>query len=173
MSAAGRERPGALMTLFERLEGVLAAGAAALMFALMALACVDVVARYLFRSPVRGGLELTEIMMMLIVFAALPAVTARREHVTADFIPLPAVAWVTRLRQVAIDLLVAFCLACAAQQMFVRAAKTAKAGDVTAQLRMPLSIFVYVVAALAAFAALCLVIRVIAGPPVSAGKESS
>jgi TRAP-type C4-dicarboxylate transport system permease small subunit len=43
--------------------------------------------------PLRGGFELTEIMLAAIIFAALPLTTARREHVAFDsFNPVAAAA---------------------------------------------------------------------------------
>jgi len=69
-------------------QGVLDWAAASLMFLLMAMTCVDVAGRYFFNRPLPGGLELTEITMVLLVFAGLPIVTTAREHVTVDIVPL-------------------------------------------------------------------------------------
>mgnify|MGYP001461206897 FL=1 len=42
------------------------------LFALMMLTCIDVVGRYVFHGPVRGGTELTEFALAIIVFSILP-----------------------------------------------------------------------------------------------------
>ena len=60
----------------------LAAGVA--LFVLMAIVTVDVVGRYLFSAPLRGGFEYVKICMALIVFLALPVIVAREEHIRVD-----------------------------------------------------------------------------------------
>ena len=50
------------------------------------LTFVDVMGRYVFGAPVRGALEVTEILMGLLIFAGLPIVTLRREHIVLGLI---------------------------------------------------------------------------------------
>ena len=69
-----------------RADAVLGIAASALLFAMMCLTFVDVVARYLFNSPIRGGFEVTELMLLVLIFAGLPLVSHGDEHVTMDFI---------------------------------------------------------------------------------------
>ena len=52
----------------------------------MLLTFVDVVARYLFNRPIRGGFEITELVLLVLIFAGLPLVSHADEHVTMDFI---------------------------------------------------------------------------------------
>jgi TRAP-type C4-dicarboxylate transport system permease small subunit len=44
------------------------------------------VARYVFNRPVRGAFEVTELMLLVLIFAGLPLVSYADEHVTMDFI---------------------------------------------------------------------------------------
>ena len=53
---------------------------------MMLLTFVDVVARYVFNRPVRGAFEVTELMLLVLIFAGLPLVSFADEHVTMDFI---------------------------------------------------------------------------------------
>jgi TRAP-type C4-dicarboxylate transport system permease small subunit len=69
-----------------RAEGFLGAAASAILFAMMVLTFVDVVARYVFNRPVRGAFEVTELMLVVLIFAGLPLVSWADEHVTMDFI---------------------------------------------------------------------------------------
>ncbi len=55
-------------------------------FAMMLLTFVDVVARYVFNRPLRGAFEVTELMLLVLIFAGLPLVSYADEHVTMDFI---------------------------------------------------------------------------------------
>src|SRR6188508_1853868 len=74
------------------LDAVLGIASAAILFCMMLLTFVDVVARYLFNFPLRGGFEVTELMLLVLIFAGLPLVSHSDEHVTMDFIDrmLPA-----------------------------------------------------------------------------------
>ena len=53
---------------------------------MMLLTVVDVVGRYVFNRPLRGAFELTELMLVVLIFAGLPLVSYADEHVTMDFI---------------------------------------------------------------------------------------
>jgi TRAP-type C4-dicarboxylate transport system permease small subunit len=67
-------------------EGVLGVAASAILFAMMVLTFVDVVARYVFSRPVRGAFEVTELLLVVLIFAGLPLVSYADEHVTMDFV---------------------------------------------------------------------------------------
>jgi len=60
--------------------------AAVMLMALMLITCIDVVGRYVFNNPLPGSVELTEIGMALMVFAAMPVVTWRGAHVVVDLL---------------------------------------------------------------------------------------
>ena len=64
----------------------LGAAAACILLAMMALTVVDVVARYVFSRPVRGAFEVTELMLVVLIFAGLPLVSFSDEHAVMDFI---------------------------------------------------------------------------------------
>ena len=53
---------------------------------MMALTFADVVARYLFNRPLSGAFELTELLLLVLIFAGLPLVSYADEHVTMDFV---------------------------------------------------------------------------------------
>ncbi len=69
-----------------RADAVLGVAASAILFCMMALTFVDVVLRYIFNRPIRGGFEVTELMLLVLIFAGLPLVSHAGEHVTLDFI---------------------------------------------------------------------------------------
>jgi TRAP-type C4-dicarboxylate transport system permease small subunit len=69
-----------------RVEGLLGVAASAILMAMMLLTFVDVVARYVFRRPVRGAFEVTELMLLVLIFAGLPLVSFTDEHAVMDFI---------------------------------------------------------------------------------------
>ena len=65
-------------------DRVLGFVAAAVLFAMMTLTFVDVFGRKFFTKPIYGAYEITEFLMGMLIFSALPLVTARQGHVTID-----------------------------------------------------------------------------------------
>jgi TRAP-type C4-dicarboxylate transport system permease small subunit len=52
----------------------------------MVLTVVDVVGRYVLSRPVRGAVEVTELMLLVLIFAGLPLVSFADEHAVMDFV---------------------------------------------------------------------------------------
>ena len=137
--------------VLDKLCGLLAALA---LFATMALTLVDVVGRKFFDHSVPGSLELTEILMVVVIFAALPLVSLHGEHVVFDSLDALMPPWLRRLQQGLVDLFCAVALAALAWRMWIKAENMASYGDVTAQLRLPLGPFVTLMAVLCGVTAL-------------------
>jgi len=120
----------------------------------MCLTFVDVVARYLFNSPIRGGFEVTELMLLVLIFAGLPLVSHGDEHVTMDFIdrmlPTRVVAALVRV----VHALVAAMFFFLTWQMLIKANRIAAYGDTTDVLRITVGPFVHFMAAMIALTAL-------------------
>ena len=70
----------------KRIDAVLGIAASALLMLMMLLTFADVVARYLLNRPIRGAFEITELTLLVLIFAGLPLVSHADEHVTMDFI---------------------------------------------------------------------------------------
>ena len=75
------ETPAWIEKIWYFFRSVLEFATALVLMAMVALTVVDVVARYLFNSPVNGAFELTEMMLATVVFLALPLTTAAGEHI--------------------------------------------------------------------------------------------
>ena len=69
-----------------RVEALLGVAASTILLAMMVLTTVDVVARYLFNRPLRGAFEVTELLLLVLIFAGLPLVSFTNEHAVMDFI---------------------------------------------------------------------------------------
>ena len=67
-------------------DAILGVAASAILLAMMLLTVVDVVARYVFNRPVRGAFEVTELMLLVLIFAGLPLVSFADEHAVMDFV---------------------------------------------------------------------------------------
>ena len=137
-----------------RADAVLGVAASVILFCMMALTFVDVVARYVFNRPLRGGFEITELLLLVLIFAGLPLVSHADEHVTMDFIDRlldePA-----KLRlQRAVHLLVAALMFFMTWQVWIKAGRISSYGDATDVLRILYGPFVYFMAAMIALAGL-------------------
>ncbi|HJO85999.1 MAG TPA: TRAP transporter small permease, partial [Rhodospirillales bacterium] len=75
------------------------------LFAMMVLTFVDVWARYGFNAPIPGGFEITEYLLVILIYAALPLVTARDEHVTVDVLDSLIPEAITRIQRHFMNLL--------------------------------------------------------------------
>jgi len=143
-----------------RADAVLGIAASALLLCLMLVTFVDVVARYLFNRPIRGAFELTELTLLVLIFAGLPLVSHADEHVTMDFIdrmlPARAVPILIRL----IHALVAAVFFFLTWQVLIKAGRIAGYGDTTDVLRIPVGPFVYFMAAMIGLTALVHVFKV-------------
>ncbi len=112
----------------------------------MVLTFFDVVGRYLLNRPIRGAFEVTELGLLVLIFAGLPLVSHADEHVTMDFIDriLPARvqrAWIRAMHAVCAAIM--FFLA---WQVWIKATRIAGYGDTTDVLGIHIGPFVYFMA---------------------------
>jgi len=132
----------------------------------MALTFLDVGGRKLLDNSIPGSLELTELLMVVVIFAALPLVSLRGEHVLFDSFDTWLSPRVLRLQKAVIDLLVAIALLSLAVLMWKTAGEFAATGETTAQLKIPKSPFLYGMSVLCALAGIVHV-RLIVRPPAA------
>src|SRR5687768_18133088 len=109
---------------------------------MMVLTFADVVARYLLNRPIRGGFEITELLLLVLIFAGLPLVSHADEHVTMDFIDAWLSARARRLLHRVMHLAVAALMAFMAWQVWIKAGRIASYGDTTDVLRIVYAPFV-------------------------------
>lgn len=83
--------------MFERLLRALALLGGIALLGLMALVVFDVVMRYVLRLPFLGAYELTELIMVLVVFLGLPYCAITDGHVAVDafdtWLNRPSMRW--------------------------------------------------------------------------------
>jgi TRAP-type transport system small permease protein len=139
-----------LKPLLSTLCGVLAALA---LFGIMMLTLVDVSGRKLLDTSVTGSLEVTELLLVVVIFAGLPLVSLQGEHVVFDSLDPLIPRWLKRVQQVLVDLACAAALLGVAWLMASKGGQMTEYGDLTAQLKLPLGPFVYVMSALCAVTA--------------------
>lgn len=139
--------------LKKTLAALCGALAGSALLAIMALTLLDVTGRKLLSNSVPGALELTELLMVVVIFAGLPLVSLAGEHVVFDSLDRWVPAAVKRVQQLAVDLLCSAALLGMAWLMWGKAGEMATYGDTTAQLKLPVHVFVYGMAVLSAVTA--------------------
>ena len=85
-----------LKKLLVTLCGLLAAVA---LFAIMGLTFVDVLGRKFLGGSVPGSLELTELLMVVVIFTSLPLVALSGEHVVFDSLDRWLPPWLLHLQR--------------------------------------------------------------------------
>lgn len=142
-----------LVTLLDRAFMALAWVAAALAAAMMFTTFGDVVMRYLFRSPIPGAFEITEVSMGLIVFFALPWMIRKGGNirVTILFDRFPertrrAATFVTELLCAATCVFIAW-------RVWLFGERILRYGEVTMELRIPKGVVAQSMSVLLVFAA--------------------
>jgi TRAP-type C4-dicarboxylate transport system permease small subunit len=133
-----------------RVDAALGIASAATLTMMMMVTVADVVLRYLFAAPIRGAFELTELGLLVLIFAGLPLVSRADEHVTMDFIDraLPPRAQLFFIR--AVHAVTATVLLVLAWLMWLKAGKIGDYGDTSESLKIPLAPFVYFMAVMIA-----------------------
>jgi TRAP-type transport system small permease protein len=153
------------MSRFDRaVAPSLGAIAAALMFCLMLLTCVDVVGRYCFNRPVTGGFEMTEVLLAALIFAGLPLVTLRGDHITVDLFDPVTPEWLFRIQHVLATLIAAACTGYLAWRLALRAGELASRGETTSELGFKLEWLTWAMSLLMALTAAAFVVVVFRPP---------
>lgn len=127
--------------------------AAVALFAIMSLTFADVLGRKFFSGSIPGALELTEILMVVVIFTCLPLVAFSGEHVVFDSLDRWLPAPLARTQQAVMELFSACVMAGLSWLMWGKAGDLMSYGETTSQLKMPLGVFVYLMSVLLALAA--------------------
>jgi TRAP-type C4-dicarboxylate transport system permease small subunit len=121
---------------------------------MMTLTFVDVVARYLFNRPLRGAFEVTELLLVVLIFGGLPLVSHADEHVTMDFIDRLLTARGRDLWKRAVQVVSAAIMFLLTWLVWIKASRISAYGDATDVLRILYGPFVYFMALMIALAGL-------------------
>jgi TRAP-type C4-dicarboxylate transport system permease small subunit len=137
-----------------RVEGLLGAAAAIILLVMMLLTFVDVVARYLFNRPIAGAFEVTELLLLVLIFAGLPLVTYADEHALMDFVDRLLGPRGTASLERAVQALCAAVMFLLAWLVWLKADRIWAYRDATDVLRIVYGPFVYFMAVMLALAGL-------------------
>ncbi len=124
------------------------------LFAIMALTFFDVGGRKILSQSIPGSLELTELLMVVVIFGALPLVSQRGEHVVFDSLDSYLPDGVRRAQEFIVHTLIGIALIGLGYLMFKTGQQFAINGDNTAQLKIDKAPFLYGMGVLSALTGL-------------------
>ena len=120
----------------------------------MVLTFFDVGGRKLFSQSIPGSLELTELLMVIAIFAGLPLVSERGEHVIFDSLDSVWPAWLVKIQKAFVHLVCATLMTALAYLMWKTGSQFLENGETTAQLKISKAPFIYGMAIFCAITAL-------------------
>ncbi|MBW1800341.1 MAG: TRAP transporter small permease [Deltaproteobacteria bacterium] len=133
--------------------------AAQVIIALMVILTVtDVFLRYVFNRPIVGSFELTEFLMVFLVFASISYTMAVKGHVYVDLVVSRLPSRVSAVIECIISLLAFLLFALVTWRNFLHAGILWERNDISHELSIPIGPFVYFIAL--GVAVLCLVLLV-------------
>ena len=151
-----------LKKLLELLCGLLSGSA---LFAIMVLTFFDVLGRKFADNSIPGSLEVTELLMVVVIFGALPLVSERGEHVEFDSLDPYLPLWLRKLQALLVHLLCAVVLLGLGWLMWRSGNQFLETGETTAQLKILKAPFLYGMGILCAVTGV-IHLFLIAQPPV-------
>lgn len=133
--------------------------AAACLFVMMGMTFLDVVLRSALNNPLEYATELTRIFMAVIVFASLPMVSWKGQHIIVDLLDPFFSRWLARIRDIVIDLACGVILLWPAKRVFDLAERARDYGDVTEYMGFPQYLIGWFIAIFTLLTALTLIVR--------------
>ncbi|WP_434355672.1 TRAP transporter small permease [Parasalinivibrio latis] len=136
-----------LLCLVGKVRSGLEGLAALSLLTMLVVTVIDVVGRYFLNSPLQGSVELIEVTLALVVFAAFPLITWQEEHICVDLLDdwFPQV--MVNARQLLISLGCAFALGLVAWKVWGLGTRSLSYGEETDILAIPLGYVMYFISA--------------------------
>jgi TRAP-type C4-dicarboxylate transport system permease small subunit len=113
------------------------------LFSIMALTFFDVLGRKFFSRSIPGSFEVTELLMVVVIFAALPLVSQRGEHVMFDSLDAITPAWLLKIQKSVVSAFAALAMLGLGWLMWQTGNQFVESGETTAQLQLLKAPFVY------------------------------
>lgn len=133
-------------TAWSVVQALLTGLAVLILFGMMLLTSVDVIARYVFNSPVRGAFELIEIGLAMLVYLAMPVATVTGSHIAVELLAPPRARPLRLALALTVRAAIAVTFALIAWQVWLHAQKISSYGQVTNSLEIPLGLVAFIAA---------------------------
>jgi TRAP-type transport system small permease protein len=154
----------------QTLERALGWGVSLALFSMMAITFCDVIGRKFLGSSIPGVVEISELLMLALIFIGLPLCSLRGEHVIFDLLDNFLPSFVSRYQHLLANLICAALLLGGAWLVWGRASRTFDQGDITAQLQIPMAPFYFGTALMLLVTALVHIFLAFQAPMVDDGE---
>ncbi|MBN1833676.1 MAG: TRAP transporter small permease [Deltaproteobacteria bacterium] len=132
-----------LLKIFKSLSIYLAYIGAFSLFAMMCLTMADVLGRYIFNRPILGVFEITELMVLMLIFSFLGYTQAQKSHVSVDLFIMLFPERLTVLIEVFNHFICLAMMALIAWMGVDKALELMEAGEASPNLALPTYPFVF------------------------------
>ncbi|NRA86388.1 MAG: TRAP transporter small permease [Rhizobiales bacterium] len=127
--------------------------------AMVFLTVGDVIGRYFFNAPIDGATELTRLGMAVVIFTALPVISAKGEHICVDLFDSFYSPKMARIRDGIIDILFGVGLLFLLPRIHILALRVLDYGEYTEYLHIPLYYVNFFFLFWVGLSAICLILR--------------
>lgn len=134
---------------------------AALLVAMTLITTVDVVGRYILHAPLHGAYESNELLLGILVFAALPRVTWHQQHLAVTALGTWLHPKMQVVQQKTLSLISALALFILSYFLWLHGEQLADYGDMSNALNVPLAPFAYAIAIFTFISALAALLHVL------------
>lgn len=148
---------GGTALIVTRLNRVLALVMALVLFGLMALITSDVFGRYVFNTPIKGGFEIAQFMLGILIFLSLPLITWDNGHVTVSIFEGYFKRHFTYAQRIFVLLVSTASLAVITWRMWLQGVALQEGQQITGFLEMPIAPVAYTMSGLAAISLVLMV----------------
>lgn len=108
------------------------------LFSLVIITCIDVFGRYIFNRPLTGSTELVEMSLALLVFAVLPVISWRNEHIVVDLLDRFTPPSVHMVRNILLNIVTAVALYFLGGRILKLGSRSLNYGEESEYLGIPL-----------------------------------
>lgn len=135
-----------------------------LLVTMSCITTIDVIGRYAFNSPLAGAYESNELLLALLIFAALPRVTWYKQHLSVTLIDASLSPRSKKIQAFFLSLVSFICLCSLSFYLFLHALKLYEYGDMSPALQLPIYIFAVIISMFTAIAALASFVHLFYSP---------
>ena len=150
ISLEGYIKPSDMAGSFSWPIRVLTVIASFFMFSVTALTIIDVTGRYVFNSPIHGGVELIEFLLGLLIFSALPLVSVKRAHITVELFDNFMSESFKHYREIFVLIASAAMIGFITERMLSTGLDAYEADDISMHLDLPMAPILFALTALSA-----------------------
>lgn len=152
--------------LVRTIESVLDALCVSLLILMTCITTIDVVGRYLLNSPLHGAYESNELLLGILVFAALPRVTWHQQHLTVTVLSSLLGPVFFKIQQKCLALISAIALAVLGYFLWQHGLQLADYGDMSNALQLPIAPFAFAISAFTLLAAVASFMHLFVASPL-------